>query len=750
MTQLDQLRVVEAKDPQRVLDLLKRGTDALADARRQVMDETAAPSTAPAPRGRKPDPAQAAAVAQRRLNLCQIAFVQAELHRRAALALPADHPQRAANLDAALAQCKSLRIDYRDLVAGRLGYAGEARVHRAKGDLAQADAVLASVTTELDDRRLAQQPAPLLAVQRVLWLERVETALAKSLPAGTAMAGQLEKSALIKDASPAEQAALKWTVAEAAANAAIASKDGDADAIAGQLRDAMKSGGAPEHQALALLVKLSAARGVKLTASEQLAWARLQSWAGLAKEALGTYAAAVKDDPARVAPGDWIAYGAQLHAAGRAEDAADALAKGLASIPPDAPNRVAVLQAIANGRVQLARQKDADAAKRTLAIDALWALAEAAKDANVRREALRSWAHFQQQAGTLDDHLPALAKFQLDVQADPFLCLLASDARWRMSVATTQRTAARAQLAQSIQSDLSRLLPQADPNLAPSLVLLMAQVAAASPGGARVALDVLAQHDTIVKVDAPATAQLIALKLRALMDLGLTAEAEALAARVEGAAISPATALRLADMLADRHASAATVPPAARDRVVQLVSRALAQQGRDAKYRDATLAGARTLLKVKAYADAQQLLGGLKADGVKDIDVSMLTAAALQGQGKIEDANKLLAAVAREHPDAGEVHLATGRLQQDLQQWEPAGAAYRLARKQLGAGSDGWWQATVGLGECLSKQGNIAGASELLRVANAMYRTRAPATLLPRIDALLKPAAGAGAVGRSD
>ena len=31
-----------------------------------------------------------------------------------------------------------------------------------------------------------------------------------------------------------------------------------------------------------------------------------------------------------------------------------------------------------------------------------------------------------------------------------------------------------------------------------------------------------------------------------------------------------------------------------------------------------------------------------------------------------------------------------------------------------------------------------AGAAELLRVANAMYRSRAPASLLPRIDTLLK------------
>src|SRR5215217_9198883 len=118
MTQLDQLRVVGASDPKRVLDLLKRGTDALAQAKQRVADDVpapAAPSTAPAGRTRKPDPAQNAAAAQRRLQLCQLAFMEAELHRRAAVALPADHAERAKQLELALAQCKTLRIEYRDL-----------------------------------------------------------------------------------------------------------------------------------------------------------------------------------------------------------------------------------------------------------------------------------------------------------------------------------------------------------------------------------------------------------------------------------------------------------------------------------------------------------------------------------------------------------------------------------------------------------------------------------------------------------
>lgn len=752
MTQLDQLRVAEANNPQRVLELLRRGNEALAQAKERIADEVPGPATAPAGRNRKPDAVRATAHAQRRLDLCQLAFMQAELHRRTALALPADHPERAKQLELALAQNKALRIDYRDLVAGRLGYAGEARVHRARGDLAQADAVLANVTIALDDeRRLTREPAAVLQVQRVLWLERVETALARDPSPGNAMATALATSPLMTDAALAEQAALKWLTAQAAAQASIANGEGDANAIAQQLRDPAMPEGTPEHQRLALLVKLSRTRGVELTPAEQLAWARLQSWAGLQDAAIATYAGVTKANPQDVAPADWLAYGALLHAAGRVDAAADALAKGLESIPAEASQRLAVLQAIAAGRVQAARQPEADAAARQRATDALWQLAEAATaDVALRRDALRSWAHFHQQAGTLEQQLPALAKFGDDVQADPYLYLLVANERWRAATApvsdATTQPAATSALAAEISTNLQRLLPDAEPELAPSLVLLMAHVAAATPGGARAALDVLAQHEPSIRPDAPATPQILALKLRLLMDLGLTNEAEALASQLQGGAVPTATALKLADMLADRYAGVANVPPADRDQVIGLVSRGLAHHAKDANYRDSALAAATTLLKVKAHADAQQILDGLRSTGTaveKDPAVALLFAAALQGQGKIEEAQQILATVARENPRAGDVHLAAGRLQQQLQQWDAAAAAYRLARKELATGGEPWWQATIGLAETLSSQGNGAGAQELLRVAYAMYRNRAPASLLPRIDALLKQSAGA-------
>ena len=738
LLQLDQLRAVEANDPPRVLELLKRGTDAIALAKKRVGEELppAAPSTAPAGRARRSDADQKAAAAQRRLALCQLAFMQAELHRRAALALPGDHPERAKNLEHSLAGSKALRIEYRDLVAARLGYAGEARVHRARGDLAQAEGVLAHVAIELDERRLTRESPSVLQVQRVLWLERAETALAKS--ASAPIVGDLERSSLITGASPPEQAALKWVKAQAAANAALAANDGDANAAAQQLRDAAITDAAPEHQRLALLVKLAQHRGVALAAAERLQWARLQAWAGLTDAAIATYEAAAKAHPSDIAPADWLAYGSLMHGAGKVDAAADALAKGFESIPADAAQRVAVLRAIAAGRVQAAKQKPADADARKLATDALWRLAESAQDVSTRRDALRSWAHFQQQSGTFDQHLAAVDRFKDDVASDPYLYLLVANARWRAGAAATQPSSAS--LAGEITSNLTRLLPDADPELAPSLVLLMGQIAAAAPGGARAALDIVGQHQALIKADAPATPQLLALKLRLLMDLGLTGEAEALANQLQSGAVNTTTGLKLADMLADRYAGGDT-PPNAREQIVAMVSRSLAQHAEDARYRDSALSAATTLLKVKAYADAQQILEGLRSTGTpieKDPPIALLFAAAMQGQGRVEDAQKILAAVARENPKAGEVHLATARLQHELQQWAPAAAAYRLARKELRAGGNDWWQATVGLGECLTQQGNAAGAAELLRVANAMYRSRAPASLLPRIDTLLK------------
>ena len=78
------------------------------------------------------------------------------------------------------------------------------------------------------------------------------------------------------------------------------------------------------------------------------------------------------------------------------------------------------------------------------------------------------------------------------------------------------------------------------------------------------------------------------------------------------------------------------------------------------------------------------------------------------------------------------------QLQHQLAQWPAAAAAYRAARQHLAAGTETWWVATVGLGETLVEQGHPSAAAELLRIASALYRSSAPAPLLPKIDQLVR------------
>ncbi len=81
-------------------------------------------------------------------------------------------------------------------------------------------------------------------MQRVLWLERVETAFARSASAGKVLSDELAASPLITDATPAERAGLKFITATAAANAVIETGASDADEVAQQLRDPAQQGGA--------------------------------------------------------------------------------------------------------------------------------------------------------------------------------------------------------------------------------------------------------------------------------------------------------------------------------------------------------------------------------------------------------------------------------------------------------------------------------------------------------------------------
>jgi hypothetical protein len=755
LVQLDRYACFTGVAPERVMETLGQGTDAITVARKGMLGTEAAIADAPRAKPGTPD---ADAAMERRTAACQFDFLQAELLRRAAVALPVEHPRRALLLQQALDGYKALRVEYRDLAVGRLGYAGEARVHRAAGDLAQADAALAPVIGDLHDRRLAQQSPAVLPVQRVLWLERVETALARNLGDGEALAAKVRQSPVLADASPADQAALQWLTVQARARATLGQPGrGGTEKLAAELRNAELAKFVPDPQRLGLLARLSRDGGVALLPTEQLQLARIQAAAGMPDAAATAYAAIPAD---QLTPQDSRAYGLLLYSLGRHATAAEVLARALSQVRPENGDRVRLLQAYAAARLQVARDPKADAAARTAAIDAMGQLARATTDPAVRRDALRSWAYLNEQAGTFDPASDVLAAGKSDVDNDPYLYVLTAQSRWRAAQARRSRgdapSAETLASGKTISSDLQRLLPKAEPELAPALVLLMAQIAAGTPdAGPKVALDLLRRHEPLLKADAPSAPQLAALKLELLMELGLTDEAESVAARLAPEALPATTSLQLAGMLARRYGQSADVPQQRgeiRQRVVRLAQHALARQG-PARYRQTAVDAARLLLQVDAFADVRAILSGIAAGtggttvpAGDDAETVLLLAQAMQGEGQADAARRLLEAATRDHPESGPIQLAMGRFQQGLKQWDAAAAAYRAARERLAPGGGDWWQATLGLADVLVQSRRPQAAVEIVRVANTLYRATAPAATLPRIDELLRtPAAPAAA-----
>ncbi len=145
------------------------------------------------------------------------------------------------------------------------------------------------------------------------------------------------------------------------------------------------------------------------------------------------------------------------------------------------------------------------------------------------------------------------------------------------------------------------------------------------------------------------------------------------------------------------------------------------------------------LIQAQAFADAQSILTGARATTqASDPGIALLLAQALVGQGQVAKGQSILEEARQANPDDGEINLAMGDLQRKLEQWPTAASAYREARKHLAAGGESWWKSTLGLAECMVREGNIQAAKEIMRVAAALYRNSAPAAPLPRIDAVLR------------
>ncbi len=318
------------------------------------------------------DPAQVAQIletglaelnAQTRPQQCMDAFLAGELYRRAAAASPGQGYD-----EKALERFRSMRVDYRDLPTGVLGYIGEARVHMQNGDPAQALAVLAPLTDARGDsktKRLAQ----LEALDALLLIDP-ERAMKEAHALGTPAHGFL---------------------------AGAYAKRGDRDKALELVRSEAVVASMPNFQRLELIADLGA-----LNDNERSAWAQVLAGVGRDEAALEVLDEAAPAPSARL-------YAALLQGAGRNAEAAKQWRRAIES---DADPEVMLAYAAC-----LELLIADDPSQTQPALDAYRRLIESQADDALRADALRRWVHLSGADGSRE----MLAAYEGLVSHDPYL-----------------------------------------------------------------------------------------------------------------------------------------------------------------------------------------------------------------------------------------------------------------------------------------------------------------------------------------
>jgi len=279
---------------------------------------------------------------QTRPRQCMDAFLAGELYRKADALAPGLGYD-----DEALARFRTMRVEYLDLTAGQLGYIGEARLLRQKGEPAEAMKVLSPLLDAGGDAKM----------RRLALLEALEAQLL--LDPGRALAQAAELGG-----------AGDWVRARAHAAA------GDTQAALDHARTAESVKAAPAFDRLELIAALGG-----LADDERAAWAQALAAAGRVDEAL----AVLEED----AP----AGSAQLHAtllkqSGRLREAADAWRKAI-----DQGAGYPAMLSYAACIVALADESPDDQASgyRGQAVDLYRQLVESDADEAFKRDAFRRW-----------------------------------------------------------------------------------------------------------------------------------------------------------------------------------------------------------------------------------------------------------------------------------------------------------------------------------------------------------------------
>lgn len=743
LVRIEKARVAAEPKPAEVSAALREALEALDQVEVPAREPLKAVEAAIAREPRKTATRQQAAERMRmRVHVAQAALARGDVYRMAGAALPKANPDRASDLEQALQVFGALRVEYRDLTVGLLGYLGEARTQRIAGNTEAAYAALKPLVSMAADPKdaLSQE------IRRAAFVDLLEVHLLADPKKALAEAASLSEGALFRDA-PAWRDRIDYVVgrAEAAETLKAAAKgplppemaDRPAKAAAILRREGVVRV-APLYDRLALLAELDRAAGGKiLTREELLAWADVLAATGRTA-ALDVYRRARAGGPLSVDQS--IAYVSLLARKAVYADVAAACDELAARLEAAHPQRSAVLEWRAAALLKMleaaGRQPPADLRTRTL--DALRAVVESTAAAPVRRDALRQWVAAQGAAGGLAACVDALLAHPDLVAGDGYLAYSQAAGKWQrlseaMAAGAVDDAVASAQAQAIVQEVLALEKPAAGrPDLAVRTALLRAQVLAAPPlRDSRAALALLTAQWDALKADAQTAEAAGWLRVELMIELGLVeAASKALAELPDSASPnSPLALLRLADTLAARSADLAPAAQADVQReVVRFCERAMAMGvSTPQSFRTVSERAARALVTVGAYANAQGILTNLLAspevqkDPAATLDNTLLLAEALLRSGKAEEALKRLDALAERHAEAARLHLARSRCLAALERYEEAVASARKSRMLARAGSEDWCRATLALAEGLKGQGHAAAAADILRVSEALY-----------------------------
>lgn len=756
LAELERLQHAAKPDPQVVASVLKEGLAAADELAEQKID--AEEETTPPPRAR------ALKEMANRTRECQIAILRGELHRAAAAALPAEHPQRGEWTKQAITIFRTLRVEYRVVPVSLMGYIGESKVQRLTGDLkAAGQALVPALRTpqRLGDTAMAE-------LLRIARLESLEVRLREEPVGAEIEAQQWLRSSEWKE-DTVWPARIKWVLARAwtaryAARQAGSTRPADDDArmllteIVNLLRDSGVAAVAPRYERLEMLIGLGAGLSDKpITAGELAAWAGVLWEAGREEEALLSYEKAAAGTGPSLDPDGLYTYAILLRKAGRYVQAADGCDRLLAQASVDHPRRAAALQLRALVLLDaMAAQTEPAAALRDRAVAALRAIVESELPIALRQDALRQFLALQEDGdlGAALVYLDAHAELVTD---DPYLMQARAVADWqRLSRQITAGAPSEPQtneqmrhVREQIDAALSAARAAGNEEMIASCVLARARLLAGPPlSDTRGALQALEQDSELFESQSRVSREATHLRLELLLKLGLLEQALTLLNAIPEPASGPAGPgqLQLAELLVQQYAGAAQNRNKVREHVLNLCQQSLTGSvtgGED--YTGTVRRAARCLLAVGAAADARRILEGIQSDAALRknpqvrLDCMLMLADCYQQEGRPEEALRRLETLAAAFPREPEIHLARGRCLAALRLPDKAAASYREARKLSTAGSPEWCRATLALAENLRTGGQASAAREVLRVSLALYPDFGSPELLSELKRMQNP-----------